>query len=61
MAPVPGQPGMGTGIMSKAVFIGEPVLASEARTMTIPPLKAGTYVLQMREMPMTFLAALVVS
>src|SRR6266536_718141 len=57
---VPGKPGMGIVDQSKAVFAGQPVTAPETGVMSVPPLEAGVYVLQVREMPTTFRATLVV-
>ena len=57
---VPGNPMFGTIDESKAVFVGSPVVAPQTGIMSVPPLSAGTYVLQALEMPMNFMATLVV-
>jgi hypothetical protein len=48
-APVPGRPGFGTCITSKAVFVASTVAAPDTLTMTVQPLQPGDYVLQVSE------------
>ena len=45
---------------SRAIFVGAPVLAPQTGIMSVPPLSAGTYVLQVLEMPTNFMATLVI-
>ena len=49
VTPVPGQPGMWVGIMSKALLAAPTVPAGSTRSVTAPGLRAGEYVLQLKE------------
>ena len=49
VTPVPGQPGMWVGIMSKALFAAPTVPAGSTRSVTAPGPRAGEYVLQLKE------------
>ncbi len=60
-APVPGRPGFGTCITSKAVFVAPTVSAPHTRTFSVQPLSPGDYVLQLSEGWCHQDAALVVS
>ena len=48
-APVPGRPGMGTCVLSKAIFIAPAVTAPGTQTASVPALEPGGYVLQLAE------------
>src|SRR5258708_34697114 len=48
-APVPGRPGFGTCITSKAAFESPTVTAPDTQTATVQPLGPGDYVLQLSE------------
>jgi len=61
IAPVKGTPGEFVGIMSRATFVSTPVKAPDTVTFSVPALHRGTYVLQLTNVPPTFLAVLVVN
>src|SRR5262245_2425103 len=60
IATVPNNPMFGTIDTSKAVFTGTPVVAPATGVMSVPALPAGSYDLQILEMPTNFIATLVV-
>jgi hypothetical protein len=45
---------------TRAAFVGSPVVAPDTGSFSIPPLQAGTYLIQVLEMPSNFSATLVV-
>lgn len=47
--PVPGRPGMGTCITSKAIFAAPTITAPDTQTFTVQRLPPGDYVLQLSE------------
>ena len=47
--PVPGRPGMGICITSKAVFVAPKITAPGTHTATVQPLRPGRYVVQLSE------------
>ena len=47
--PVPGLPGFGTIISTRATFIAPTITAPETEVSTVGPLAAGTYGLQLQE------------
>ena len=47
--PIPGRPGMGTCITSKAVFVAPTITAPDTHTAPVQPLRPGGYVLQLSE------------
>jgi hypothetical protein len=47
--PVPGRPGMGTCITSKAAFVAPTITAPDTQMLTVQPLRPGNYVLQLSE------------
>ena len=49
VTPVPGQPGMWVGIMSKALLVAPTVPAGSTRSVTASGLRVGEYVLQFKE------------
>lgn len=58
--PVAGRPGVWTGSTATALFVGTPVTSPDTGVMSVPPLPAGAYVLQVLQMPYNFIATLVV-
>jgi len=61
ISPVKNRPGMFVGIMSKAVFVSRPAMAPATITMSVRDLPRGTYVMQLRGAPPTFVAVLQVN
>jgi hypothetical protein len=49
IAPVPGRPGWSISSTERASFVAPPVTAPETGVFTVPPLAAGTYVMQLME------------
>jgi hypothetical protein len=49
VAPVPGRPGWSTSSTERACFVASPVTAPETGVFAVPPLAAGTYVMQLME------------
>jgi hypothetical protein len=60
VAPVPGRPGWSTGSTERACFVASPVTAPETGVFTVPPLAAGTYVMQLMEGGLESSATLIV-
>lgn len=59
IAPVTGKAGLGTIIMSKAIYVADPVPAGGRASFRVDALVAGSYVLQIRERLLRFTAQLI--
>jgi hypothetical protein len=60
IAPVPGRPGWSAGSTERASFVASPVTAPETGVFTVPPLVAGTYLMQLMEGGLESSATLIV-